>query len=102
MEATQFWNGFVDKSVHWTNDMLSGKQRGVFEELDTLLQLHDVPFCFDITCEERACILIFSPEGDSEMAKAIDHFVGIAPNLEGWSILRRRPQKGACKKSCVS
>ncbi|HLJ13753.1 MAG TPA: hypothetical protein VKV15_04600 [Bryobacteraceae bacterium] len=93
MSITAFWNGFSAFSDLWSKEMESGNQRKVFDAIDSLLQSNSLPFCFDITNDDGGCLLIFSPEGDAEIARSIDQLVKSAPTSENWRILGRRPQK---------
>ena len=73
--------------------MRSHRLREVFESIESLMEALGFTYCFDITQEGDKCLLIFSPEGDENVARNIDRLVEAAPTMPGWAILARRPKK---------
>ena len=93
MVTDAFWDVFSQNSATWGALVRSGEQQRAFEGIDSLLERCELPFCFDLTSDDDFCYLIFSPEGDKACATAIDALVTVAPFVDGWKILGRRPKK---------
>lgn len=93
MQTSGFWNEFLRHASHWASQIRRGEQGSVFEDIDGLLGRYDLPFCFDITCDDDACQFILSPEGDIAVAAMVDKLVAAAPIIDGWKIFARRQKK---------
>lgn len=93
MNTINFWAVFDRNSQSWATRFQAGEARAVFDELESALEASEIPFDFDVTADEETCHLIFSPEGDKEVADAIDEFVRSAPNAPSWKIYSRRQRK---------
>jgi hypothetical protein len=92
-EVNVFWDNFRRNSIAWASYLRSGSEQVVFEEIDKLLDNCRLPYCFDITHDDSRCYLIFSPEGDEEVAKKIDELVMAAPTIPNWEVYGRRQRK---------
>ena len=88
-----FWAKFSGRSEGWAQLMHSHRHREVFESIDVLMQSLGFSYCFDITMEKGKCLLIFSPEGDEDVARSIDQLVNAAPAIAKWIVFARRPKK---------
>jgi hypothetical protein len=93
MKETEFWDDFVESSRRWAEMLRSRKARDAFQAVENLLDFHELSYCFDITSNDAACFLIFSPEGDPDVGHMIDRLVEVAPHVDNWLVLGRRPRK---------
>lgn len=88
-----FWIEFDKISKKTGGLLLSGKSREAFEIIDGILTTLQIDFCFDLTVLENKPCLIFSPEGDPDIAEKIDTIVSRRISVDEWVILSRRPAK---------
>jgi hypothetical protein len=93
MKARSFWNTFDGQSGRLAAMFHSGGQQPVFSVIEEMLKQHGMGYCFDITADEHMCYLVFSPEGDEQVARDIDTVVASAPSMPGWKFYGRRQRK---------
>lgn len=93
MKARSFWNTFDGQSGRLADMFHSGGQQQVFSVVEEMLEQHGMGYCFDITADEKMCCLVFSPEGDEQLASDIDTIVANAPSMPGWKFYGRRQRK---------
>ena|GEM_PF-3514324 len=93
MSAKSFWNAFLGESMGLAQRFIAEEARPVFDEFERLLERHGVDYCFNITADDKDCLLIFSPEGDASLAMEIDSFVRAAPPIACWKVFGRRLKK---------
>jgi hypothetical protein len=92
-QETAFWTSFSSHAPAWSDMLKSGETQAVFDNIDSLLQRYELPFCFDLTMDGDRCCFILSPEGDSRIAERIDALVSTAPVIPGWELFSRRQRK---------
>jgi hypothetical protein len=88
-----FWRAFRAEAALLAQLTASGQMRRVFDRVETLLQEHGLDFCFDLTQDGEAAMLILTPEGDREQAKRIDDLLEKRPDIAGWRFFGRRQRK---------
>lgn len=93
MPAKTFWSKFAAASAELHRQFHAGDVQEVFEDIEDMLDKCGLPYMFDITADETACHLIFSPEGDPSEAKEIDSVLRAAPAIAQWKFFGRRQQK---------
>ena len=93
IQSKRFWEDFASNAHQWSDSLRLGQTRGVFQDINTLLEQHGFSFSFDLTSDECDGILAFTPEGDAEVAEQIDNLVAFAPDLPGWKVYGRRQRK---------
>jgi len=88
-----FWTRFTSKSTDLCDQILCGEVAEAYYEITQLLGTFGCPYVCEITCDDSDAILIFTPESDSKVAKEIDEFMLLAPQLPNWIIYSRRQRK---------
>jgi hypothetical protein len=90
--AGRFWTRFVSEIAPLGQHLIQN-HTAIFESVESALAEAGVDFAFDITAFEDDSGLIFTPEGDEEVAGAIDVFLAERPEVPGWRIFGRRQPK---------
>ncbi|HEX8702119.1 MAG TPA: hypothetical protein VF815_25030 [Myxococcaceae bacterium] len=90
--AGQFWTRFVSEIAPLGQHIIQN-YTAVFESVERALAEAGIDFVFDVTAFEDSSGLIFTPEGDEEVARAIDMFLSQRPEIPGWRIFGRRQPK---------
>ena len=90
--AGRFWTRFVSEIAPLGQHLIQN-HTAIFESVESALAEAGVDFVFDITAFEDGSGLIFTPEGDEEVAGAIDVFLSERPEVPGWRIFGRRQPK---------
>lgn len=93
MDFAGFWGAFEKVDAELSLAMHQGRESEVFDALCSLLDLCGIDWCFDITIDGPDCCLIFSPEGDPEVAENIDALLASAPRIFDWKFFGRRQKK---------
>ena len=88
-----FWKWFADHN-HEILEIMAGRRQGrVTDVIDDALSRHNLGFVYEITEGTFGGELTFTPDGDHQLARAVDHFVAQAPSFETWVIHSRRQRK---------
>jgi len=90
--AGRFWTRFVAEIAPLGQHLIQN-HTAIFESVESALAEAGVDFVFDITAFDDGSGLIFTPEGDAEVAQAIDVFLAERPEVPGWRIFGRRQPK---------
>ena len=90
--SIRFWRLFREQVAPLGVRFEAGPRR-VFDAVEQALAESGLDFAFDVTATEEGLLLLFSPEGDEEVAREIDALVGATPELPGWKVLGRRQPK---------
>ena len=90
--AGRFWTRFVTEIAPLGQHIIQN-YTAVFESVESALAEVGVDFVFDVTAFDDGGGLIFTPEGDEEVARAIDVFLAERPEVPGWRIFGRRQPK---------
>ena len=89
----EFWQSFRCVADELNNAIMRGEARFVFDNVNSQLQCNGIHFAFDISSDHLGGLLIFSPEGNFEVARAIDAFVEGRRMIGPWRIFTRRQRK---------
>src|SRR5690348_16242295 len=89
----EFWQDFEKYAPRLLMVMQHDDVPRAFDAVEHLLTGYSYNFCFELSLEDDRGLLVFSPEGDEEVAVQIDSFVAAAPRLAGWRIIGRRERK---------
>ncbi|MCA9549159.1 MAG: hypothetical protein KC933_03930 [Myxococcales bacterium] len=88
-----FWQWFADHHAEILEIMAGRRPGRVTDILDDALRSRNLSFVYEVTEGTFGGELTFTPEGDDNVAKVIDHFVAMAPSFDTWVVHSRRQQK---------
>lgn len=94
-----FWSRFVEHRGQIEALLLDeSTMRAAFDLVERLLAESGYDEAFDLTIDDdERCVLIFSPEGDRDLARRIDQLLSLAPSLPTWRFFGRRQRRGAAQ-----
>jgi hypothetical protein len=88
-----FWSEFASEASALAQMMIVNNLREVFQRIEAMLYKYGFEYCFELTEDEHDAVLVLTPEGDHEQARAIDKLIEAKPDIPGWRIYGRRQQK---------
>ena len=91
--SKMFWDAFLLEKDRLYEMIFSDDFYAAYQRIGKLLAFADYSHVYEVTCDDNAALLIFTPESDSEIATIVDAFVEKAPVIPGWKVLNRRQRK---------
>lgn len=93
VDSFNFWEAFLRVSDDLGSRLRAEDLRGVFQEVEKMLNESGHRFAFELTEEEGLAVLVLTPEGDPLAASEIDRLMESRPNIPGWRVYGRRQRK---------